>query len=64
MQNNLILRVKYSLLELEKSFLGLKDIESKDRKEKIKKEIVKLFKKPIIASKRGMVKFEEQGRKL
>ena len=64
MQNNLILRLKYSLLELEKSFMGLKDIESKDRKEKIKKEIVKLFNKPIIAFKRGMVKFEEQGRKL
>ena len=34
MQNNLILRVKYSFLELEKRFMGLKDIESRDRKEK------------------------------
>ena len=64
MQNKLILMIKYSFLELEKSFMGLKYIESKDRKEKSKKEIVKLFNKPIIASKDDMDKFEEQGRKL
>ena len=64
MQNNLILRVKHSFLELEKGFMGLKVIEPKDRKEKSKKEIVKLFNKSIIASKDDMHKFEEQGRKL
>ena len=39
MWNNQFLRVQNSLLELEKYFTGLKDIELKDRKEKIKKEI-------------------------
>ena len=37
----------------------MKDIELNHRKEKIKKEIDKLFNKPIIVSKDDMDKFEE-----
>ena len=43
MQNNEFLKVKNSLLELEKGFTELKDIELKYWKEKNKKEIEKLF---------------------
>ena len=43
MQNNEFLKVKNSLLELEKGFTELKDIELKYWKEKKKKEIEKLF---------------------
>ena len=39
--------------------MELKDIKLKDRKEKIKKEIYKLFNKLIIVSKDDMDKFEE-----
>ena len=51
---------KNSLLELEKDFMGLKGSELKDRTEKIKREIEKLFDKPIIVSKDDMDKFVEQ----
>ena len=37
-----------SILELEKDFIKLKDIELRDRKEKIKRDIEELFFKPII----------------
>ena len=60
MQNYQFLRVKYSLLELEKVFIGVKDRELKDRKEKIKGKIEELFHKLIIVSKDDMDKFEEQ----
>ena len=60
MQNNQFLKVKNSLLELEKNFMELKGRELKDRKEKIKKEIEKLFNEAIIVSKDDMDKFEEQ----
>ena len=50
MQNNQFLRVKNILLELEKDFTELKDIELTDRKAKIKREIEQLFHKPIIMS--------------
>ena len=43
MQNSEYLKVKNSLLELEKGFTELKDIELKYWKEKNKKEIEKLF---------------------
>ena len=43
MQNSEFLKVKNSLLELEKGFTELKDIELKYWKEKNKKEIEKLF---------------------
>ena len=39
MQNNQFLRVKNSLLELEKDFMKLTDRELKDRKENIKIQI-------------------------
>ena len=42
------LKVKNSLLELEKDFIKLKDIKLKDREVKIKREIEELFFKPII----------------
>ena len=54
MQNNQFLRVKNILLELEKDFTELKDIELTDRKTKIKREIEELFHKPIIVSEDDM----------
>ena len=59
MQYNQFLRVKNSLFGLEKDFTELKYIELKDRIEKIKREIEKLFNKLVIVSKDDMVKFEE-----
>ena len=59
MRNNQFLKVKNSLLEIEKDFAELKDIELKDRKDKNKKEIEKLFNKPLIVSKDDIDKFEE-----
>ena len=52
--------MKNSLLDLEIFFTELKGIELKDRKDKIKKEIEKLFNKSIIVSKNDIDKFEEQ----
>ena len=60
MYNNQFLRMKNSLLDLEIFFTELKGIELKDRKDKIKKEIEKLFNKSIIVSKNDIDKFEEQ----
>ena len=60
MRNNQFLRVKNSLLELEKDFMELTDRELKDRKEKIKREIEELLHKPIYVSKDDMDRFEEQ----
>ena len=60
MQNNQFLKVKNSLLELEKNFMELKGRELKDSEEKIKREIEKLYYKPIIVLKDDMDKFEEQ----
>ena len=60
MQNYQFLRVKYSLFELEKVFIGVKDRELKDRKGKIKRETEELFHMLIIVSKDDMDKFEEQ----
>ena len=45
MQNYQFLKVKNSLLELEKAFMELKDGESEDRKEKIKRRIEEIFHK-------------------
>ena len=59
MQNNQFLKVQNSLLDLEKDFMELKDRELKYRKEKIKKEIKKLFHKPIIMFKDDMHKFQK-----
>ena len=60
MQKNQFLKVKNSLLELEKYSLELKDRELKDRKVKIKREIEELFFKPIIVSIDYMDKFGEK----
>ena len=43
MRNNQLLRVKNSLLELEKDFMELTGTELKDRKEKITREIEDLL---------------------
>ena len=48
MWKNQFLKVKKSLLELEKDFIELKDIELKDREVKIKREVEELFFKLII----------------
>ena len=54
-----VLKGKKQLLESQKDFKGLKDLELNDTKAKIKKEMEKLFNKPIIVSKDDMDKFEE-----
>ena len=48
MQKNQFLKIKKSLLELEKDFIEWKDGQLKDREVKIKREIEILFFKPII----------------
>ena len=53
MRKNQFLKVKNSLLELEKYF-----IELKDREVKIKREMKQLFFKPIIVSINDMDSFE------
>ena len=55
MQNNQFLKVKHSYLELNKYFMELKD-----RKEKIKKDVEKLFHKLIVVCKYDMDKSEEK----
>ena len=58
-QKNQFLKVKNSLLELEKDFIKLKDRELKDREIKIKREIGELFFKPITLSIDNMDRFEK-----
>ena len=60
MQRNQFLKIKNSLLELEKGFKELKDSKLKDREVKIKREIEVLFFKPIIVSIDDMDKFEQK----
>ena len=43
MQNNQLLNVKNSLLELEKDFIDLKDVAVKEREIKIKRQREELF---------------------
>ena len=43
MQNNQLLKVKNSLLELEKGFIDLKDVAVKEREIKIKRQREELF---------------------
>ena len=57
MQNNQMLKVKNSLLELEKIFIELKDIELKYREVKTETEIEGLIFKPIIVSIKDMDRF-------
>ena len=59
MQKNQFLKVKNSLLELEKEVIGLKDRELKNRKVKNKNEIEELFFKLIIVSIDLMDRFEK-----
>ena len=58
--SNQFLKVKNSLLELEKDFIELNDIELKDREIKTKIEIEKLFLKPIFVSIDDMDKSEKK----
>ena len=60
MWKNRFLKVKVSLLELEKYIIELKEKESKDREVKTKREIDELYFKPIIVSTDDMDKFEER----
>ena len=64
MRRNQFLKVKNSLLELEKDFIELKDIELKDREVNIN-NWVKIFKsfKPIIVSLDDIDRFEEEAMK-
>ena len=55
MRRNQFLKIKNGLLELEKGF-----IELKDRELRIKREIEKLFFKPIIVLMDDMDKFEQK----
>ena len=59
MLNNAFLKVKYNLLELEKDFIELDEIELKDREIKIKRETKKLFLKPLIVPMNDMDRFEK-----
>ena len=59
MRKNQFLKVKNSLLELEKDFTELRDVELKDREVKKKKE--ELLFKPIIVSIDDMNRFEKKG---
>ena len=54
------LKVKNSLLEIEKDFIELKDRELKGRDKNIRREIEGLFFKLIIVSIDGMDKFEQK----
>ena len=60
MLNNQFLKVKNSLLQLEKDFRELKYIVLKDREVKPKKEIEELFLKSIIMSIDYMDRFEKK----
>ena len=54
------LKVKNSLLKLEKDFIDLKDRELKAREVKFKREIEERFFKPITVSIDDMDKFEQK----
>ena len=54
------LKVKNSLLQLEKDCIELKDRELKDIEVKIKREMEELFFKPVIVSIDDMDKFEQR----
>ena len=58
MQKNQFLKVKNSVLELEKDFIELKDVELKNRDRK--KETEELLFKPIIVSIYDMNRFEKK----
>ena len=60
MWKNQFLKVRNSLLELEKGFIELKDIEMKDIEAKIKIEIEQLLFKPIIVTIDDMDRFQKK----
>ena len=60
MLKNQFLKVKNSLLVLEKDFIELNNRELKDRKVKIKREIEKLFLNPILVFIDDMDKFKQK----
>ena len=60
MRNSQFLKVRNSLFGLEKDFIRLKDTEIKDRDLRIKREIEKLFFKPMIVSIDDLDKFEQK----
>ena len=60
MRENQFLKEKNNLLELQKDFMKLKDIESKDREVKIKREIEEILCQPIFVSIHDMDKFEQK----
>ena len=60
MLKNHFLKVKNSLLVLEKDFIELNNRELKDRKVKIKREIEKLFLNPILVFIYDMDKFKQK----
>ena len=60
MRNSQFLKVRNSLFGLEKDFIRLKDREIKDRDLRIKREIEKLFFKPMVVSIDDLDKFEQK----
>ena len=60
MRENQFLKEKNNLLELQKDFMELKDIELKDREVKIKREIEEILCQPIFVSIHDMDKFEQK----
>ena len=60
MRNSQFLKVGNSLFGLEKDFIRLKDREIKDRDLRIKREIEKLFFKPMVVSIDDLDKFEQK----
>ena len=57
---NQFLKVKNSILELEKDFIELKDRDLKDREVKIERKIEEIFFKSIIVSIDDMDRFEKK----
>ena len=60
MRKNQLFKGKTQILELEKDFLDLKDIELKDREIRIDRDIEELFFKAIYVSIDAMDRFEKK----
>ena len=60
MWKNQFLKVQNRLLEIEKDFIELKDIELKDINAKINRELKELFFEPIIVTTGDMDRFEKK----
>ena len=59
-QKNQFLKVKNSILELEKDFIELKDRDLKDREVKIERKIEEIFFKSVTVSIDDMDRFEKK----